>query len=336
MIPKSGYRFSEKIMLQQQARAGCRFEEKSSRSSLSGANSLSNLAQDGLRTASGLILPRVEFPGARHRHSKRPQRVQHAHCAGMFGDHFGQTSISHRAFVEIGADQYAPSIPEPCVHFGASEAPLRLLATEQPAGAMHRGIERGPRFLAVDALDDHGVIAHGAADDAALSRKCRGRAFAHHPQIAVPVALAPGVVVMVMHAVGDCAADDFAHALDDPLAPRIGVAAGNFHGGDVTAPDLAVLVDHGRRDIHAVLAARRLEIARRAGVAEAARAEMHPDPDRTGFVAHQVDIMVAGTDGAELRDSLLPIGFHVRGLPGFGIVEQLMLDTLLIGAAYAE
>jgi hypothetical protein len=33
MIPKSGYRFSEQIMLQQEARAGSRIEEKSSRSS---------------------------------------------------------------------------------------------------------------------------------------------------------------------------------------------------------------------------------------------------------------------------------------------------------------
>src|SRR5258708_34973062 len=99
----------------------------------------------------------------------------------MFGDHFGQASISHRAFVEIGANQYDPTIPEPRVHFDASEAPLRLLATEQPACAMHCGIERGPGFLAVDTLDDHGVVAHGAADEAALSRKRRGRAFAHDP-----------------------------------------------------------------------------------------------------------------------------------------------------------
>jgi hypothetical protein len=32
MIPKSGYRFSEKIMLKQKDRAGWRLEEKSSRS----------------------------------------------------------------------------------------------------------------------------------------------------------------------------------------------------------------------------------------------------------------------------------------------------------------
>lgn len=93
------------------------------------------------------------------------------------------------------------------------------------------------------------------------------------------MALAPSVVVMVMHAVGDGAADDFAHALDHPLAPCIGIAAGKLHGGDVAPPDLAVLVDHRRRDIHAVLAAGDLEIASRARVAEAARAEMHPDPD---------------------------------------------------------
>src|SRR5499427_2569794 len=219
---------------------------------------------------------------------------------------------------------------------GAREAPLCLLATEQPASAMHRGIERGPRFLAVDAFDNHGVIAHGAADEAALPRKCRGRAFAHHPQIKVAMALAPGVVVMVVHAVGDCTADNFAHALDNPLAPHIGIAASKLHCGDVTAPDLAVLVDHRRRDVHAVLTAGRLEIARRAGVAEAARAEMHPDPHEAGFVAHQVNIMIAGADGAELRGGLLPVGFHVGRLPGFGIVEQLMLDTLLIAAADAE
>src|SRR5262245_19481550 len=150
------------------------------------------------------------------------------------------------------------------------------------------------------------------------------------------MALAPGVVVMVMHAVGDCAADDFAHPLDYPLAPRIGIAACKLHCGDVAPPDLAVLVDHRRRDIHAVLSAGRLEIARRAGVAEAARAEMHADPDEAGFVAHQINIMITGADGAELRDGLLPVGFHVGRLPGFGIVEQLMLDTLLIGTADAE
>src|SRR5215467_5983245 len=38
MIPKSGYRFSEKIMHKQQARAGWRFEEKSSRSSSEGGH----------------------------------------------------------------------------------------------------------------------------------------------------------------------------------------------------------------------------------------------------------------------------------------------------------
>jgi hypothetical protein len=31
----------------------------------------------------------------------------------MLGDHVGQASISHRTFVEIGADQYDPTITEP-------------------------------------------------------------------------------------------------------------------------------------------------------------------------------------------------------------------------------
>src|SRR4029077_6186553 len=130
----------------------------------------------------------------------------------MFSDHFGQASIGHRAFVETAADQYDSPIPKPCIHLGASEAPLRLLATEQPASAMHRGIKRGARFLAVDSFYDHGIVAHGTADETALSRECRGRPFAHHPQIEVTVALAPGVVMMVMHFVRDGTADDFAHA----------------------------------------------------------------------------------------------------------------------------
>src|SRR5581483_10309861 len=54
MSRKSGTRFSEKIMLKQKARAGCRFNYNSSRSSPVAA-----------RWLSGLRRPRHECPGAR-------------------------------------------------------------------------------------------------------------------------------------------------------------------------------------------------------------------------------------------------------------------------------
>ena len=141
---------------------------------------------------------------------------------------------------------------------------------------------------------------------------------------------------MVVHHVGDVAADDLAHALDHPLAARIGIAAGELHRRDVAAAELAVLVDHRGRHVHAVLAAGGLEVAGRAGVAEAAAAEMHADPDEALLVPHQVDIVVARADRAELGDRLLAIGLHVGLAPRVGVVEQLVLGALVVGAADAE
>src|SRR5712692_9304081 len=51
MIPKSGYRFSEKMMLQQLARTGWRFEEKSSRSSRRGGLELQRNAVHAIALA---------------------------------------------------------------------------------------------------------------------------------------------------------------------------------------------------------------------------------------------------------------------------------------------
>jgi hypothetical protein len=45
---------------------------------------VTRLAGTNGRMRSRLILPWIEFADARHRHRKRPQRVQHAHGAGMF------------------------------------------------------------------------------------------------------------------------------------------------------------------------------------------------------------------------------------------------------------
>ena len=63
---------------------------------------------------------------------------------------------------------------------------------------------------------------------------------------------------------------------------------------------------------------------------------MHADPDEALLVAHQVDIVVARADRAELRRRLLPIGLHVGGAPGIGVVEQRVLDPFLVVASDAE
>src|SRR5437763_15574862 len=105
---------------------------------------------------------------------------------------------------------------------------------------MHRRVERRARLIAVDTLDDHRIVAHRAADETTLAGKRRRRAFAYDPQILLAVALAPGVVVMIVHAIGLGAADDPAHPLAHPFAARTGVASREFHRRDVAPSALAV------------------------------------------------------------------------------------------------
>jgi hypothetical protein len=51
------------------------------------------------------ILERIKLPGARHRHGKWSKRMQYLNGAGMFRDYLGQTAVSHRAFIEVSADE---------------------------------------------------------------------------------------------------------------------------------------------------------------------------------------------------------------------------------------
>src|SRR5215471_21249852 len=81
------------------------------------------------------ILPRIEFAFAGHGDGERPQRVQDLHGAGMLRQHVRQAPIGHRAFVEVGTDQGDAALVQPAVHLVATEASLRLLASEQAAGA---------------------------------------------------------------------------------------------------------------------------------------------------------------------------------------------------------
>src|SRR4029450_2032064 len=99
----------------------------------------------------------------------------------------------------------------------------------------------------------HRVAPPPSADEATLAGKCRGCALAHHPQILAAMVLPPRVIVVVVHHVGDLAADDPAHALDHPFAAGIGVAPGELHRRHVAPPDLAVLHEYSGVHAHSVL-----------------------------------------------------------------------------------
>src|SRR5258708_1640430 len=146
----------------------------------------------------------------------------------------------------------------------------------------------------------------------------------------------PRLIVVVVHHTRDGAADDLTPAIDARFRTGVGVAPGQRHGGNVGPAELDFLVDYRRRDVHAVLAAGGLEIASRARMAEPAAAEVDADPDVPGLVAHEVDVVVSGSDGAELRHRLLPVLAHVRLTPSVGVVEQFMLDALVVRPADAK
>ncbi len=276
----------------------------------------------------------------------------HLDRAGVLGEHVGEAAIGLRRLVEVAADEVHALVAQPRLHLVVAHAAgladalagrrilaraaARLGARHHPAGAVHRRVEARRRRLARDAAQDHGVVAHRAADEAALAREGRRRALAHHPQRAVAVALAPSVVVVVVHGVEHLAADDRTHALDHPLAARVGVLARERQGGEILAAEIAVLVQDGRHDVDAVGAAGELDERGRGLVAEAARAEMHADPDQPVLVGEQIDIVVARADGAELvARHLLEPARDLALLPQ-RIVEHRVLDLFRIGAADAE
>src|SRR6185312_7991194 len=149
---------------------------------------------------------------------------------------------------------------------------------------MHRGVHGGFRGFALDALDDDGIVAHGATDETLLPREGRCCPLAHDPKVATIVGFPPGVVVMVVDGIHDFAANDLADALHDPFTPRIGIAPRKLHGGDVASPQFAILIDDGRRHVHAVFPASGLEIARCAHMPEPTTAEVDTDPDKTVLV----------------------------------------------------
>ena len=159
------------------------------------------------------------------------------HRAGMVRQHVGKSAISLRRLIEAAADKAHALAAQPGLHLVVTyaarlahalagcrildEPSTRFRARHDAPGAVHGRVQGRCCRRALDAGENDGIVAHGAADKAALPRKGGRRPLAHHPQLPIAVALAPGVVVMVMDAIEHLAADDRAHALDHPFAAGI-------------------------------------------------------------------------------------------------------------------
>src|SRR6266702_7580640 len=198
------------------------------------------------------ILVRIELLLTGHDHGKGAQRVEHAHGAFVLGEHVGQATVGLRRLVEPAADEQYALLPQPRQHLVVADAArhadllagrrialkaaARLGARHHPARAVDRAVERRARFFAVDALQDHRVVAHRAADEAALPGERRGGALAHDPQFSAEVLLAPGVIVMVVNCIGTVRAENRAHLVDHPFAPGVGIGSRELHRGEIALP----------------------------------------------------------------------------------------------------
>ncbi len=133
----------------EQSAAAFSLRRNTIRFSLALRDAITKRGPASLAPAGALILERIELAIARHHNGKRPQHVQHPHAAGVMRQHVRQPPVSHRALVEVGADQRHAARLQPCIHFRAREMPFGFLAAEQAAGAMHGRMERRPGGLAV-------------------------------------------------------------------------------------------------------------------------------------------------------------------------------------------
>ena len=156
--------------------------------------------------------------------------------------------------------------------------------------------------------------------------------------------LPPREVVVVVHLVRRCGAEDLEHLVADDVAAGVGVLARELHRRDVRLAELGTDLEQDRRRVHLALvrpaverqALREREKAGRRLVAEAARAEVNADPDAVVLVRHQVDVVVARADRAELRLRdlrELPLGREVGAADP---VEHRVVRALLRRDAHAE
>src|SRR5580704_7801193 len=127
---------------------------------------------------------------------------------------------SQHSLVQAAAEERDAAISEPRLHFLITDPadgddfarlaiPLsaRFGARHDAARPVYGRIEAVGRFGALDPGQDHGIIPHRAAHEPALAREGRGRALADDPQLAVAMRFAPGVVVVIVDAVGHRSSD---------------------------------------------------------------------------------------------------------------------------------
>src|SRR5262249_41880018 len=120
---------------------------------------------------------------------------------------------------------------------------------------MHCRIEQANAFRTFDAFDDHGIVAHAAADKAALPGKGRRRTLADDPQLLVAMPFTPCEIVVVVHTFDDRTANDLPHALHDPLAASVRIQPTELHPSEIGATKVAIGVENGRRNIYSIFAA---------------------------------------------------------------------------------
>src|SRR5712691_2951509 len=101
----------------------------------------------------------------------------------------------------------------------------RLRTAHHPAGAVHRRVERLLVLGRLDALEDHRLVAHRAADEALLARAGRRAALADHPAGAAEVLIPPREIVVVVHLVHRLGAEDLEHLVHYDVAAGVGVLA---------------------------------------------------------------------------------------------------------------
>ena len=242
----------------------------------------------------------------------------------MRGQHFRQTTIGLRRFVNIAAAQYDAFVAHPFHHLvvpnesilansfaiDLDKPPFRRCARHDPTRAVHRREKRFARNRRVDSFDNDRVVAHASANKSFLAGKRRRRAFAHDPELFAIVFLLPGEVVMVVHFLENLRAQDSPNDMPrDRFPPRVGIAPGQMHARDVITADLRILWNNCRRNIHSVLAAGCFQEMRRRLVAEPARTEMHADPDAILLICKNIDVMISAADRAELLRGALTLNF---------------------------
>ena len=142
----------------------------------------------------------------------------------------------------------------------------------------------------------------------------------------------------------DAGAEDLEHLVDNGVATGVRVLAGELHRRDVRLAELGVDLEEHRRRVHLTLVGaiaeaqplREREEPRRRSVAEATRPEMDADPDPALLVLHEVDVVVARPDRAELRLGELRQLALRREFGGTDLLEDGVVDALLRRNTHAE